>query len=336
MSKYFCLLILALLACACGAGSSKATPVPPTATPVPPTARPATATPPPTQPPPTDTPAATRTASLPSATPEPTESEAATPPPTPVATTSDLAPTEPSPNLRLTIVYDNTAYDQRLTAEWGFAAWVEYGEHTLLFDTGGNGITLLDNIAKLGLDPQDVEVVVLSHEHGDHTGGLTSLLRRASRPTVYVPASFSASFKRSAGALTDLVEVSEPVEIWPGVHTTGQVHGGVTEQGLVIETDQGIVVITGCAHPGVVNMVRRARQVVDDQVALVVGGFHLGGASSSQVERIIDQLGELDVRQVCPTHCTGEASIAMFAEAYGDDYVQGGVGRIINMPGGEE
>jgi len=130
-------------------------------------------------------------------------------------------------------------------------------------------------------------------------------------------------------ARTDLVEVSDPLEILPGVHSTGQLSGRVIEQGLIVETSEGIVVITGCAHPGVVKMVRRAKEVVEDEVALVIGGFHLGESSQSQIRRIIAYFRELGVKQVCPVHCTGERAIAMFADDYGDDYVEGGVGRVI-------
>jgi 7,8-dihydropterin-6-yl-methyl-4-(beta-D-ribofuranosyl)aminobenzene 5'-phosphate synthase len=229
----------------------------------------------------------------------------------------------------LTVVYDNAAYDPRLREEWGFAVLVEYGDHTLLFDAGGDGPTLLENMAQLGLDPRAIEVVVLSHVHGDHTGGLQDLLDMGVRPTVYVPAAFPTSFKNSVRSRTDLVEVTGPLEILPGVHSTGQLRAAVTEQALVVETPEGIVVITGCAHPGLVGMVRQAREVVQGEIALVIGGFHLGEARQSQIESIIADVRDLGVRQVSPTHCTGERAIAMFADEYGDNYIQAGAGRVI-------
>jgi len=277
------------------------TALPPTVTPVPPTETPS----------PTDTPG-------PTATSKPT-----TLPLTPSATSKEVR------DLRITIVYDNNAYDPRLRTAWGFAAFVEYGDHVLLFDTGGDSDTLLDNMAKLDLDPQRVEAVVLSHIHGDHTGGLQGLLDTGASPTVYVPAAFPAAFKEGVRARTDLVEVSGPLEILPGVHSTGPLGALIVEQALVIETRKGIVVITGCAHPGIVRMVRQARKVVKDRVALAMGGFHLGSSNQSQIERVITDFRQLDVKQVSPTHCTGEKAIAMFAAEYGDDYIQGGAGRVI-------
>ncbi len=304
----------------CGKAEPTATPVPPTATatPVPPTSTP-------TPVPPTSTP----TPAPPTATPIPPTDTPVPPTDTPEPT---MAPTtEPigTGGLRITIVFDNTAYNPRLRARWGFAAYLEYGDHTLLFDTGGNGFLLLDNMEKMGLDPQPIEAIVLSHIHGDHTDGLQPVLRTGIQPTVYVPASFPASFKDAVRAQTSLVEATDPLEILPGIHSTGQLSGPPHEQGLIVETPEGMVVITGCAHPGVVKMVRRAKEVVEDEVALVVGGFHLGEKSQSQIRRIIAQFRELGVRQVCPTHCTGERAIALFAEDYGDDYIEGGVGRVI-------
>lgn len=237
--------------------------------------------------------------------------------------------------LTITILYDNTIYDARLRADWGFAALVEYGGHTVLFDTGGNGSILMGNIEQLGVDLQAIDAIVLSHIHDDHTKGLQSVLDTGITPTVYVPAAFPAAFKKNVQAHTDLVEVADPVEIFPGLHSTGEVGSSIVEQALVVETRAGIVVITGCAHPGIVQIVRQAKAVAGGQVALVVGGFHLLDYSSDRVEQIVADLRELEVQRVCPTHCTGDAAIAIFAAGYGDDYVQGGVGRIIYMSAGE-
>jgi 7,8-dihydropterin-6-yl-methyl-4-(beta-D-ribofuranosyl)aminobenzene 5'-phosphate synthase len=220
------------------------------------------------------------------------------------------------------------ASDLALRTDWGFACLVETSGTIVLFDTGGKGEILLDNMAKLGFDSQEVDVVVLSHIHGDHTGGLMKLLETGVKPVVYVPASFPASFKDSVRALTDLVEVTDAMEILPGVYTTGEVRSSVVEQALVVETEKGLVVVTGCAHPGIVEMVRRAKEAVGDDVALVMGGFHLGGASEAQLDAIIADLRELGVQQVAPSHCTGDRAREVFAEAYGDDCTLSGVGHV--------
>jgi Tol biopolymer transport system component/metal-dependent hydrolase (beta-lactamase superfamily II) len=260
------------------------------------------------------------------------------PPETSQAETTPAAASGGVEGLRITIIYDNYLYDERLTSEWGFAALVEYRDHVLLFDTGGSA-TLMDNMHLLGIDPKTIEAVVLSHEHGDHIGGLLPLLAEANQPTVYLLFSFPTGFKGRVAARTDVVEVTGSVEIFPDIYTTGAVSGVIREQALAIRTDEGSVIITGCAHPGIARMVREGRstlrpgdEVENAPVFLVVGGFHLGGASSSQIQRVIADLQSLDVRHVCPTHCTGDMAIAMFAEAFGDGFIPGGAGKVITLP----
>jgi 7,8-dihydropterin-6-yl-methyl-4-(beta-D-ribofuranosyl)aminobenzene 5'-phosphate synthase len=231
-----------------------------------------------------------------------------------------------------TIVYDNNGYDERLQTQWGFACWVETGDKTVLFDTGGDGATLLSNLSALGLDPAEIDAVVLSHAHGDHTGGLGALLGTGVKPTVYVPASFSGAFKRDVRALTKLVEVSEPMGIAPGIHTTGEVGGGIIEQALAVESEDGLVVVTGCAHPGVDKMVRRAKESIGGDIALVMGGFHLGSASRGRIERIMADFRAMGVQRVAPCHCTGEGARRMFSEKFGDNCTLAGVGWSVTLP----
>ena len=239
--------------------------------------------------------------------------------------------------MTFTIVYDNNAragargHDPTLQTAWGFACWIETGDATLLFDTGGDSPTLLGNMATLGLDPQAIDVVVLSHIHGDHTGGLAGLLDTGIRPTVYVPAAFPASFKDGVRARTDLVEVTGPLEILPGVHTTGELGSSIVEQALVVETEAGLVVVTGCAHPGVVEMVRRAQGAVGGEVALVMGGFHLGGASAAEIATIVEDFQQLGVQGVAPCHCSGDVARALFEQAYGEDFISAGVGSRVQV-----
>jgi 7,8-dihydropterin-6-yl-methyl-4-(beta-D-ribofuranosyl)aminobenzene 5'-phosphate synthase len=233
-----------------------------------------------------------------------------------------------------TIVYDNNGYDPELQTAWGFACLVETGEATVLFDTGGDGPTLLNNMSRLGIAPLTIEAVVLSHIHGDHVGGLTGLLDAGARPTVYVPAVFPASFKNSVLVRTDLVEVTGPMEIRPGLHTTGEVGSAIVEQALAVETEDGLVVVTGCAHPGVVEMVDRAIEVFGGDVLLVMGGFHLGSATQGQIEGVIDGFRHLGVQTVAPCHCTGDRARQLLAESFGSDYVVAGVGRVITIGGG--
>lgn len=256
------------------------------------------------------------------------------PPPTPSATfepTPKPTPTGMVEGITLSVVYDNNDYDPRLQTAWGFACLIEMAETTILFDTGGDGAVLLSNMDKLGLDFREVDMVILSHIHGDHIGGLESLLATGISPTVYVPRSFPADFKAQVEAKTTLHEVSGPETIIEGVYTTGEMGSGIIEQALVLKTVKGLVVITGCAHPGIARMVERAGEIGNDEIYLVLGGFHLGGKSEAEIEDIIGEFQQLGVQKVAPCHCTGELAISLFHQAFGEDFIQNGAGKIIEI-----
>jgi len=231
-------------------------------------------------------------------------------------------------NVILTIVFDNNVHDPRLQTGWGFAAWLEYGSQAVLFDTGAGGTVLLDNMATLGLDPKAIDIVILSHNHGDHTGGLAGLLAVNHQVIVYLPQAFPASFRegvRAKGAV--VVEVDDPLEILPGLWSTGQMGTGIVEQALVAKTAEGLVVLTGCAHPGVDKMAARARQIGQGEIALAVGGFHLGGASRGRVREIIAEFRRLGVQKVAPCHCSGNQAKELLRQALGEGYLAVGAGR---------
>lgn len=232
-------------------------------------------------------------------------------------------------SLTITIVYDNNAYAPELTTAWGFAAVVAYDSHTLLFDTGGQGAILLRNMNALGINPLAIEHVVLSHAHNDHTGGLQQLLATGARPVVHLLPSFADNFKQQVAAQTKAVETAPGLQMTEGVFVTGEIAEAVPEQALVLATGRGLVIITGCAHPGVDRIVARAQELSDRPIYLVLGGFHLGSANAGEITRILRTLRQMGVQKVAPCHCTGERAIAMFAEEYGEDFIQAGVGRRI-------
>jgi len=261
----------------------------------------------------------------------------ATPTAAPTAPPPTSAPT-PTPTFQVTgpvtftIVFDNYAHDPALETEWGFSCLVETEQTTLLFDTGANGEMLLRNMVALNRDPKKVETVVLSHIHDDHTRGLEALLGTGLRPRLYIPAAFPTSFKNGVQSRVELVNVSKPMEIVPGIWTTGSLTGGGTvEQALAVQTMEGWVVVTGCAHPGVVRMVQRAKEATGGEIVLVMGGFHLGSVSQSQAARIITQLRDLGVKRVAPSHCTGDQQREWFHAAFGEDYYASGVGWVLVM-----
>lgn len=239
---------------------------------------------------------------------------------------------EDSSRVVITVVYDNNEYDPRLEVTWGFSCLIKGTEKTILFDTGGNGKILLSNMSKLKLDPQEVEVVVLSHIHGDHVGGLNTFLDENSKVTVYLPHSFPDSFKdevKRSGAKA--ISVGKPLKICQNVYSTGELGTWIKEESLLINTETGLVIITGCAHPGIVNIVRRAKEILKTNVYLVMGGFHLGGMNERQIDEIVEALKREGVEKVGPCHCSGNLARKLFKKAYEKDFILVGVGKIIEI-----
>lgn len=230
----------------------------------------------------------------------------------------------------ITIIYDNNRYDDRLNTAWGFSCVVKCPPNTILFDTGGDGRILLNNMAKLGIEPKEIDIVMLSHAHGDHVNGLTRFLEHNSKVTAYIPISFPQQIKdevKAAGA--KLEEIDESGELLDGIFTTGELNGDIKEQSLVLITPKGLVVTTGCAHPGIVNIAKKAMEITGERIYLLVGGFHLGGASPSQIKYIVESLLQLKVEKVAPCHCSGEVARIVFSDYFGDNYIDCGAGKVI-------
>lgn len=235
--------------------------------------------------------------------------------------------------ITLTILYNNVPHDPRLTTAWGMSCLIEGMEKTILFDTGGDGRILLSNMKKLGKAPKQVDVVVLSHIHGDHVGGLWEFLKEKSDVKVYLPKAFPDNFKkRVQRAGVEVFSVGKPTKIGKNIYSTGQMGAWMKEQALVLRTAKGLVVVTGCAHPGVANFVKRAKKIWKDDVYLVFGGFHLMAYSERQVEGLITELKQLGVKKVGPSHCTGGKPIEMFRKAWGKDFIDLGCGAGITIP----
>jgi 7,8-dihydropterin-6-yl-methyl-4-(beta-D-ribofuranosyl)aminobenzene 5'-phosphate synthase len=233
---------------------------------------------------------------------------------------------------QITILIDNYVLDTRLEPAWGFSALVDYEQQRVLFDTGDMDTHLLAALDVLEIDPASIETVVLSHYHADHTGGLWYIKQTDVRPMLYVLPSFPSYFGTRTAEIAETVEVEPGQAIIPGVYTTGEVSGPIPEQALVISTADGLIIVTGCAHPGVVKIVEAAQALFPDQpVRLVMGGFHLLEMGTSQINAIIADLRALGVEQVAPTHCSGDLARLLFAEAYGEDYIEAGAGLVLTF-----
>jgi 7,8-dihydropterin-6-yl-methyl-4-(beta-D-ribofuranosyl)aminobenzene 5'-phosphate synthase len=183
---------------------------------------------------------------------------------------------------------------------------------------------------ELGIHPKEIDLVVLSHIHGDHVGGLPSFLEKNPEVVVYLPKSFPKGFKdKVKGYGAKIIEVQESLKICQEVYSTGELGTGIKEQSLIIYTEKGLIIITGCAHPGIVKIVDKAKELVKNDVLLVMGGFHLGGESKGEIENIVSSFRKLGVSYVGPCHCSGDAARQLFKEEYGENFINIGVGRVV-------
>jgi 7,8-dihydropterin-6-yl-methyl-4-(beta-D-ribofuranosyl)aminobenzene 5'-phosphate synthase len=233
-------------------------------------------------------------------------------------------------SIELTIVSDNVAFDDRLETAWGYACVVRGLSRPILFDTGPDGTTLLANMEKLSLDAGAPDLVFLSHSHADHIGGVVPFLRAAPPSDVYLLESFPPAFKDAFAAEGATVhEVTERARIIEQAYSLGQLGMEIPEQALVIDGADGLIVVTGCAHPGIANIVARAREAFGKEVLLVMGGFHLFESTSQQIDKVVAALQQLGVRYVAPSHCTGDPAREAFAQAFGSGYLSVGVGSTV-------
>jgi len=169
--------------------------------------------------------------------------------------------------VKVTVIYDNEVKKEGLGAGWGFSALVE-GKKTppILFDTGADSTTLLHNMNELNIDPKTIGIIVISHAHYDHTGGLSEILKRNKPAELYIPSSFRSAFP---GRKVTIVG-KDAIQICENVFSTGELEG--VEQSLALKTNKGIFVVTGCTHPRMRNILEAASKF--GKVYGIAGGFH--------------------------------------------------------------
>ncbi len=126
----------------------------------------------------------------------------------------------------------------------------------------------------------------LQRENNPYHGGLQGFLQQNSRVTVYIPASFPDAYRNiinSQGAKT--VDIPGSRQISDFIYSTGEIDGPVTEQSLIIRSAKGLIVMTGCSHPGIVKTVKKAKALFPgDNIHLIVGGFHHPQVSGQNAE----------------------------------------------------
>jgi 7,8-dihydropterin-6-yl-methyl-4-(beta-D-ribofuranosyl)aminobenzene 5'-phosphate synthase len=230
------------------------------------------------------------------------------------------------------VIYDNYVKTNGLESDWGFAILIEGLGKTILFDTGAKPDIFASNFKKMGLDAAKVDYLVISHEHGDHTGGIPAFVEMRKDMPVIVPYSFSEGFKKKmTGFSLEPVLVKEPAKICENLFTSGEFDYQIAEQALVLNTKKGLVVITGCSHPGIVEMLKEIKTTFNKNIYMVFGGFHLLQKSEKEMNEIISEMKSLGIIKCGATHCTGEKQIQMFKDSFAENYFELGVGNTITI-----
>ncbi len=211
--------------------------------------------------------------------------------------------------MKITIIYDNTSRDRRLTADWGFACLVEAFDKKILFDTGANGNILMNNIKYLNIDPTIVSDIFISHDHWDHTGGLRHFTA-VRKTTCFIPEPFMQKED------IPTIRIGEkPRELYENIWSTGTLAG--IEHSLVIKQDNQAIVVAGCSHPGVEAILAAAGTI--GKVTTLIGGLH----GFNNFEALTG------LSRVCPTHCTQYT--AEIRQRHPDIYVEGGAGSVFDI-----
>ena len=253
-------------------------------------------------------------------------------------------------NLAVLILVENSIYRRDLIAEHGLSFWFKYGDEEYLFDTG-QGMALFENAKKLDIDFNRLKAVFLSHGHDDHTGGLRQLL--SINPDIDViahPDVFEAKYSRNKEIGMDVIKkdinlfraVKDNKEIYPGIFLTGevprtndfetkskkytikidekiQIDTFRDDETLFIETNKGLVLLLGCSHSGIVNIIEYIKKLKgNDKIYAIIGGMHLINAGEDRIKQTISYLKKINFELLIPLHCTGFNAVRQMKNEFGD------------------
>lgn len=233
----------------------------------------------------------------------------------------------------LTVLFDNYPAEQDFETGWGYSCFIKKGYGGILFDTGSDGQKLLRNIQKASIKPNTISRIIISHFHKDHLGGLKEIAGLNSKAEIYVGASIYDEVKNSLPDSEIHKVSSEHVEIMNGVYLTGELGDKIKEISLIMDTGGGLVIVTGCAHPGIKEIMEKAISILNQNVFALIGGLHLKDKKEEEIMKLIDYLKSKEVKYIAPSHCTGDLARKLFKENFGSGFIEAGAGSHIHIGG---
>lgn len=224
--------------------------------------------------------------------------------------------------MNITVVVDSEKIASNLGTGWGLSIFIEKGDSRILFDTGPDADLLINNSKKLSIDLSSIDLIVISHAHSDHTGGLIAFKEIKPGIKVYYP--YPCRIKKLIGSygLTP-VGVKETTEVIKGIYVVGPLPAanyGLWEQALAVKLKKYVHVFVGCSHPGVNKIVKKVSRDIKGKIGLVMGGFH------SPNKQVLDELTDFKPMAISPIHCSGEHSVKYLERNFDGKIIKGGAG----------
>ncbi len=237
-------------------------------------------------------------------------------------------------HIRILVLVDNNPNPNttKCINVWGLSIAIEINGSLILFDTGPSPEVLKHNAIAMGIDLSQVDIVIISHEHSDHYGGIKAVVNANKSVKIYIPADSSTAFKSWIRSLTtNIVEVRKTIEIIENVYVFKEMYGPPYEIALVIATKKGLIVIVGCSHPGIVNMLNEIKEDFNSSIWIVLGGFHTFYLNKQEANELIRKLISLEVEKIAPIHCSGDTIRHLLKQKYPEHYIELAVCRSLNI-----
>ncbi|GAB6189836.1 MBL fold metallo-hydrolase [Marinitoga arctica] len=235
--------------------------------------------------------------------------------------------------MKITSIVDNFKVHPLLKRDWGFSVLIEENGRKLLFDTGNDYRILEHNIKHLGLENKlnNIDYLFLSHFHDDHTGGLDYILENSKVEKSFIPSNFPSDLLNKLKNKTKIVSCNKIVKIDENIYSTGTFDGNIPEHSLVLKTSKGLVVITGCAHPKIENILNFVKESFGEKLHAVIGGFHFYKLYEEKLFVRLDRIKKTGVEYLLPSHCTGTESINVMNVEFKGRIIKFGAGTILEI-----